>query len=256
MKIAAGRKIAKPRIFIPIFLGTASEYDLTKAFEVAGGLVETLVFRDLTPQEIRDSIAQISQSIKNSQILVIPGGISIGDEPEKTGQIGTAILKAPQIQDAIKEHLEVNDGLILGLGGGFETLLNLNLISDSPIDLILNPTGFHMSRIVETKVTSNLSPWFMDARVGDTYTTIVSHREGQLVADASTIKELEDEGQIATQFVPSGDSPISGIEGLTSKDGRVLGRLGYSERFTRNVAVNVPDLNVYDIFKAGVSYYR
>ena len=256
MKIAAGRKIAKPRIFIPIFLGTASEYDLTKAFEVAGGLVETLVFRDLTPQEIRDSIAQISQSIKNSQILVIPGGISIGDEPEKTGQIGTAILKAPQIQDAIKEHLEVNDGLILGLGGGFETLLNLNLISDSPIDLILNPTGFHMSRIVETKVTSDLSPWFMDARVGDTYTTIVSHREGQLVADAITIKELEDEGQIATQFVPSGDSPISGIEGLTSKDGRVLGRLGYSERFTRNVAVNVPDLNVYDIFKAGVSYYR
>ena len=147
---------------------------------MAGGLVETLVFRDLTPQEIRDSIAQISQSIKNSQILVIPGGISIGDEPEKTGQIGTAILKAPQIQDAIKEHLEVNDGLILRAGRRIRNTAKLEPDIHSPIDLILNPTGFHMSRIVETKVTSNLSPWFMDARVGDTYTTIVSHREGSI----------------------------------------------------------------------------
>ncbi|NLJ66647.1 MAG: phosphoribosylformylglycinamidine synthase [Clostridiales bacterium] len=256
MNIKADRKIAKPRIFIPIFPGTTSEYDLIKAFEGAGGLVETLVFRDLNPQEIRDSIARIGQSIKRAQILVIPGGLSIGDEPEKTGQLGTAILKAPQIQDAIKEHLEVNDGLILGLGGGFETLLNLNLISDSPIDLVLNPTGFHVSRIVDTQVISDLSPWFMDARVGDVYTTIVSHREGQLVADTGTLRELEDGGQVATRFVPTGDSPISGIEGLTSKDGRVLGRLGYSERFTQNMGVNVPDLNVYDIFKAGVSYYR
>ncbi|HZJ58344.1 MAG TPA: phosphoribosylformylglycinamidine synthase subunit PurQ, partial [Clostridia bacterium] len=247
---------AKPRVFIPIFPGTASEYDLIRAFEKAGGRVETLVFRDLHPQEIRESIADISREIKRSQILVIPAGLSIGDELEKTGQMGTAILGAPQIQDAIKEHLEANDGLILGLGGGFETLLNLNLISDDSMDLILNPTGFHVSRIVETEILSNLSPWFMDAKVGDIHTIAVSSREGQLVLDQKTTMELNERGQIATQFVPEEDSPISGIEGLTSRDGRVLGRLGHPERLTSNVAVNVPHQNGYDIFKAGVSYYR
>lgn len=249
-------KIAKPRVFIPVFPGTTSEYDLIKAFHSAGGIVETQVFKNLKSDEIKESIQRIEEAISRCQILVLPGSLSIGDEMERTGQFATAVLKHPRLMDAIKNHLENEDGLILGLGGGFETLLNLGLITNEDVQLVLNPLGYHISRIVRVRVTSDLSPWFSKAEVGDIHTTIISHREGCLVAHPDTFETLAHKGQIATQFEDQGQFTIYGIEGLTSPDGRVLGRLGYSERLGINVAVNIPDKGLYDIFESGVGYYR
>jgi phosphoribosylformylglycinamidine synthase len=256
MNIIPKGGIAQPRVFIPIFPGTASEFDLTRAFQGAGGVVETLVFRNLNPHEIKESIDRIAKSISRSQIIVLPSSLSIGHELEKTGQFATVVFKHSKIFDSISDLLENRDGLMLGLGGGFEALLNLGLISKEDINMILNPTGFHVSRIVKTRVVSNLSPWFKNAKVGDVYTTIISQREGQLVANERTIDNLAQNGQIATQFVHEDGSLYSGIESLTSANGRVLGSLGYPERFTSNVALNIPDQNIYNIFKAGVSYYK
>ena len=248
--------ISRPRIFIPIFPGTASEFDLIRAFEGAGGAVETLIFRNLNPEQIKESIEKIVKAISRSQIMVIPESISIGDEMERTGQFATGVLKNPKVFDSIMEHLRNRDGLILGLGGGFEVLLNLGLISNDDIDLVLNPTGYHVSRIIKTRVASNLSPWFSNAEVGDIYSTVISHREGQLVAHSKTIEKLAVNGQIATQFAEEGEGSIYGIEGLTSTDGRVLGALGRPERFGSNVMVNIPDKKICNIVEAGVLYFK
>ena len=256
IKIKPRIKVAKPRVFIPIFPGTASEYDLIKAFERAGGLVESLVFRNLRPGEIEESIERIAQEIERSQIVVIPEGISIGEEVERTGQFPAAILRNPRVFDAIMEHLKERDGLVLGLGGGFEALLKLGLISSYDIDLTLNPTGFHISSIGEVEITSNLSPWFSEAEVGDNYTVAVSQRQGQLVADPKDIEAMGKSGQIATRFADLNDGSIYGIEGLTSPDGRILGRLGRPERLDSHVAVNIPSKKTYNIFESGVAYYR
>lgn len=262
MNIKPRGGIASPRIFIPIFPGTASEYDLIRAFETNGGEVETLIFRNSTPSAVKESIQKIAQGISQSQIVVIPESLSMGDELEGTGTFASAVFQNPKVWDGIMDLLNNRDGLMLGLGGGFDALLKLGLISEEDMALTLNSIGHHVSRMVDTRVVSNLSPWFSKAKVGDIHTTIVSEREGRLAMDNRAMLLMAKKGQIASQYANEHedsthfDPSMNGIEGLTSLDGRVLGRIGHPERFASNVAVNIPDKNIYNIFEGGVHYFK
>lgn len=266
--------IAKPRIFMPLFPGTNCEYETARAFEKAGGIVDTLVIRNLTPEDIDDSIKLMAQKIDNSQIIVLPGGFSGGDEPDGSGRFIATAFRNPYVSDAVMRLIKQRDGLMLGICNGFQALIKLGLVpygeithikEDSPT-LAFNTIGRHVSCMVRTKVVSNLSPWFANTRVGDIYTVIVSHGEGRFVAKREEIERLSRDGQIATQYVdlsgsttydirfnPNGS--IDAIESITSPDGRILGKMGHSERIGTNVAKNVPGEKDQRIFEAGVNYF-
>lgn len=272
----AKTSIAKPRVFIPIFPGTNCEYDLTKAFEDAGAVVSTKVFRNLKPKYLEESIEVFEQEIKNAQIIMLPGGFSAGDEPDGSGKFIASIFRNPKLTEAIHKHLNEKDGLILGICNGFQALIKLGLLpygkiidmDDTMPTLTFNDIARHQSKLVNTKVVSKLSPWFNKVNIGDEFVIPISHGEGKFVASDEVMTELIKNGQIATQYVdlegnPSNDIRYNpngstyAVEGITSPDGRILGKMGHSERsYRKDILTNVPGNKDQKIFESGVEYYK
>ncbi len=266
--------VAKPRIFIPIFPGTNCEYDTAKAFERAGGTVDSLVFRNTSPKDIEESIDIMAKKIQNAQIIAIPGGSSAGDEPDGSAKFIATVFRNPNVKEAVMKLLKEKDGLMLGIGNGFQALIKLGLvpygeIRDMDINsptLTFNRIGRHVSRMAKTKVVSILSPWFSNLSVGDIHTIAISHREGRFIANENEMKKMIENGQIATQYVDFQGNPVydilhnpngsfEAVEGITSPDGRILGKMGHSERIGSYVAKNVPGEKEQKIFEAGVAYF-
>ena len=272
----ANIQIAKPRVFIPVFPGTNCEYDLTKAFEDAGAVVNTAVFRNLKPETLIESIDVFEKEINNAQIIMLPGGFSAGDEPDGSGKFIAAVLRNPKLMDAIHKHLNEQDGLMLGICNGFQALIKLGLLpygkimdmDDTMPTLTFNDIARHQSKMVNTKVVSKLSPWFSKVSVGDEFIIPISHGEGKFVASEEVMKELIKNGQIATQYVDLNGNPTYDIrhnpngstyavEGITSPDGRILGKMGHSERSYRtDILTNIPGNKNQKLFESGVEYYK
>ena len=273
--IVAGTTFAKPRIFIPVFPGTNCEYDSARAFTKAGGVCDTFVIKNLVPSDIEESAKEMVKRIKESQIIMIPGGFSAGDEPEGSGKFIATVFRNPDVCEAVMELLNHRDGLMLGICNGFQALIKLGLVpygeicpmgEDSPT-LTFNTIGRHVSQMAYTRVCSNLSPWFSGVNVGDIRTVPVSHGEGRFVASAEWVKKLAENGQIATQYVDLEGNPtydttynpngsVAAIEGITSPCGRILGKMGHSERIGNGVAQNVYGDQDQKIFESGVRYFK
>jgi len=271
----AKNKVAKPKVFIPVFPGTNCEYDSAKAFERAGAEVETIVFRNMTAQGIRDSVDAFTKAISQSQIIMFPGGFSAGDEPDGSGKFIATAFRNAKIADEVMKLLQQRDGLALGICNGFQALIKLGLVpygeicgqkEDSPT-LTYNTIGRHISKMVYTKVVSNKSPWLQKAALGGVYCNPASHGEGRFVANDEWLTKLLANGQVATQYVnPNGEldqseeSNINGstynIEGITSPDGRVLGKMAHSERRDNGVAINIYGQQDIQIFESGVEYFK
>ncbi|MDD2189259.1 MAG: phosphoribosylformylglycinamidine synthase [Eubacteriales bacterium] len=267
-------KIAKPRILIPVFPGTNCEVDSKRAFEKAGGTADIQILRNLTPSDLNGSISEMEKKIRNSQIIMIPGGFSGGDEPDGSAKFITAVFRNPVIRDAVEDLLERRDGLMLGICNGFQALIKLGLVPYGTITepnagnptLTYNRIGRHASCLVRTRIASVKSPWLANVEVGDIHTIPVSHGEGRFIAEEDVILKLLESGQIATQYVdPDGIPTMDGeynpnesmlaIEGITSVDGRIFGKMGHSERIGENLYRNVPGNYDQKIFEAGVAYF-
>ena len=266
--------IARPRVIIPVFPGTNCEYDSAAAWNRAGGVPSTLVFNNLTPSDVALSTRRFADAIRDSQIIMIPGGFSAGDEPDGSAKFIEAVFRSPEVTDAVRDLLSNRDGLILGICNGFQALIKLGLVPYGNIvdtdrtspTLTVNTIGRHQSRLVRTRVASNLSPWLSLASVGDIHTIPISHGEGRFVADEPMLRSLVEGGQIATQYadadgLPSMDLDVNpngsllAIEGITSPDGRVLGKMGHSERTGKDLYRNVPGDIHQPLFEAGVRYF-
>ncbi|MBS5794420.1 MAG: phosphoribosylformylglycinamidine synthase [Clostridiales bacterium] len=278
-KVSEKRKsnvsIAKPKVFIPVFPGTNCEYDLKRAFEKAGGEVETFLFKNLNSDGIKQSIEQMVKIIDKSQIVMIPGGFSAGDEPDGSGKFIASIFRNPRIKDSVMNLLNNRDGLMLGICNGFQALIKLGLVpygdirdmTENSPTLTFNTIGRHISCLATTKITSNKSPWLYNCNVGDTHKIPFSHGEGRFVANEQIIKQLIENGQIATQYVDKNNNPtydikfnpngsMLAIEGITSPDGRVFGKMGHSERIGNGLYKNVIGEKDQKIFEAGVNYFK
>ncbi|PLS30294.1 phosphoribosylformylglycinamidine synthase [Bifidobacterium margollesii] len=270
----ASSSIARPRVIIPVFPGNNCEYDTAAAFERAGAEVSTLVINNLTPEAVAESTQALVDEIRRSQIVMIPGGFSGGDEPDGSAKFITAFFRAPAVTEAVRDLLKNRDGLMLGICNGFQALIKLGLVPYGDIvpmtaecpTLTFNTIGRHQSRLVRTRVASNLSPWLAKTTVGDVHTVAISHGEGRFVASDEVLGELKANGQIATQYVgeegvPSMDLDVNpngsllAIEGITSPDGRVFGKMGHSERSGNGLYLNVPGNKYQPIFEAGVEYF-
>ncbi|WP_418962323.1 phosphoribosylformylglycinamidine synthase, partial [Waltera sp.] len=267
-------KVAKPRVFIPVFPGTNCEYDSTRAFERAGAEVDVKVFKNLTAEDIHDSVELFEKSIAQAQMIMFPGGFSAGDEPDGSAKFFATAFQNEKIKEAVMKLLNERDGLALGICNGFQALIKLGLVpygeicgqkEDSPT-LTYNTIGRHVSRMVYTKVVSNKSPWLQKAQLGGVYCNPASHGEGRFVANDEWLKKLKENGQIATEYVPvdetgyEGEFNVNGsymnIEGITSPDGRVLGKMAHSERRDAGVAVNIYGEQDIKIFESGVEYFK
>ena len=268
-------KVAKPRVFIPVFPGTNCEYDSTRAFERAGAEVDVKVFKNLTAEDIRDSVELFEKSINQAQMIMFPGGFSAGDEPDGSAKFFATAFQNAKIKEAVMKLLNERDGLALGICNGFHALIKLGLVpygeicgqkEDSPT-LTYNTIGRHISKMVYTKVVSNKSPWLQLAALGGVYCNPASHGEGRFVANDEWIKKLMENGQIATQYVTadgelcqSEEWNVNGsyfnIEGITSPDGRVLGKMAHSERRDDGVAMNIYGEQDIKIFESGVAYFK
>jgi phosphoribosylformylglycinamidine synthase len=266
---------AKPKVLIPVFPGTNCEYDTAKALERAGAIPEVSLIRNLSPGDVADSIKQIAEQIRDSQIIVLPGGFSGGDEPDGSGKFITSFFRNPLIAEEVHRLLEQRDGLVLGSCNGFQALIKLGLVpfghiceatSDSPT-LTFNSIGRHQSGLVHTRICSNKSPWLMDTEVGEIYTIPISHGEGRFVANEELLKQLADNGQIAAQYVDLTGKPtmaiqsnpngsIMAIEAITSPDGRILGKMAHSERSGNLLYKNVPGNKEQKLFENAVRYYQ
>ncbi|NEZ75465.1 phosphoribosylformylglycinamidine synthase [Clostridium botulinum] len=268
-------KIPKPKVLIPVFPGTNCEYDSKRAFEKAGGEVELVVFNNMSSHNIKESIDNLSSKIKQSNIIMLPGGFSAGDEPEGSGKFIATIFRNEKIKDSVMELLKARDGLMLGICNGFQALIKLGLVPFGEIrdinencpTLTYNDIGRHQSKIAYTKVVSNLSPWFNNVEVGDIHAIPISHGEGKFYAKDNVMKRLIDNGQIVTQYVdvngnvtsdirynPNGS--ISSVEGICSPDGRILGKMAHSERIGYGTLKNVPGNKDQKIFDAGIKYFK
>jgi phosphoribosylformylglycinamidine synthase len=273
--VVASENFAKPRIIIPTFPGTNSEYDSAKVFNQAGGDATILPIKNLTPQMIDETIHELAENIKQSQIVMIPGGFSAGDEPEGSGKFIAAIFRNPLIKDAVMDLLNNRDGLVIGICNGFQALVKLGLLPNGEIKdvsedtptLTFNKIGRHVSKIIYTKVVSNLSPWLNNVELGQIQAVPISHGEGRFVANDEWIANLKQSGQIATQYVdfegnPTMDiffnpnSSYEAIEGITSPDGRVFGKMGHNERLGKFVGKNIPGDKEIKLFEAGVNYFN
>ncbi|MGR1083769.1 phosphoribosylformylglycinamidine synthase [Olegusella massiliensis] len=267
-------KLAKPRVIIPVFPGNNCEYDSAFAFERAGAEVSTLVINNLTPQAVAESTTELVRQIKASQIIMIPGGFSGGDEPDGSAKFITAFFRAPEVTEAVRDLLQARDGLMLGICNGFQALVKLGLVPFGdirPMDencptLTFNNIGRHQSRLVHTRVASNLSPWLSHCEVGDIHTIAISHGEGRFVANDELLAQMIASGQIATQYVDEQGTPsmslnvnpngsVMAIEGITSPDGRIFGKMGHTERWTAGNFQNVPGNHFQPIFEGGVEYF-
>ena len=272
--LAPAIKAARPRVFIPVFPGTNCEYDTARAFERAGAQPDVLVVKNLSPAAIEETIARMEAAIRQAQIVMLPGGFSGGDEPDGSGKFIATTFRNPRVADAVTELLEQRDGLMLGICNGFQALIKLGLVPtgsirelrDSDPTLTFNTLGRHVSRMVYTRVTSVKSPWLSGCAAGDIHCVPVSHGEGRFVADEATLKQLAANGQIATQYVdpegrPSADilwnpnGSVCAVEGITSPDGRVFGKMAHSERSGDDLYKNVPGEKDQRIFISGVRYF-
>jgi phosphoribosylformylglycinamidine synthase len=268
-------QIAKPKVFIPVFPGTNCEYDTKRAFEKAGANVETIVFRNLTANDVKQSIEAFVKMIETSQMIALPGGFSAGDEPEGSGKFIASVFRNPQIAEAVMKLLTQRDGLMLGICNGFQALVKLELLPYGDIrdldplapTLTFNKIGRHVARMADVRVSSVNSPWLSDASVGDVFKTAFSHGEGRFFASDDVIETMAKNGQIATQYVGAdGHATLDGkwningsvhaIEGVLSPDGRVFGKMGHVERVGKNLYKNIYGENDFDIFKSGVAYFK
>ena len=271
----AKNKVARPKVFIPVFPGTNCEYDTTKAFELAGADVKTVVFKNMTESQIVESVNAFEAAIKESQILMFSGGFSAGDEPDGSAKFIASIFRNPKIMEAVHELLQKRDGLALGICNGFQALIKLGLVpfgeikpqTENAPTLTTNSIGRHISKSVYTKVVTNKSPWLMKAELGGVYAIPASHGEGRFVAPKNVIDNLFANGQVATRYVDLNGVPTmdedynpngsyAAIEGITSPDGRVLGKMAHSERIGDSVAINIVGNQNQHIFESGVSYFK
>lgn len=268
-------KLAQPRVLIPVFPGTNCEYDTARAFERAGAKADIVVIRNKTSEQIKESVELIREKIANSQIIAIPGGFSGGDEPEGSAKFIASFFRNPQITEAVMELLKNRDGLMCGICNGFQALVKLGLVPYGEIistdascpTLTYNVIDRHQSGLVRTRIASNKSPWLMHTNVGDIHTIAISHGEGRFVASEQLVKQLAENGQIATQYVDLEGNPtedyrfnpngsIDAIEGITSPDGRIFGKMGHSERYTNGLYLNVDGDKDQKMFAGAVSYFR
>lgn len=272
--VYAGEKIARPRVVIPVFPGTNCEYDTARAFERAGAVADVLVVNNLTPGAVAESSRELARRIRESQIVMIPGGFSGGDEPDGSAKFITAFFRAPEVTEAVRELLQKRDGLMLGICNGFQALVKLGLVpygdirpmDDACPTLTFNTIGRHQSRLVRTRVASTLSPWLSKCEVGDVHNIAISHGEGRFVASPELLEKLVAAGQVATQYVDEGGVPgmsldvnpngsVLAIEGITSPDGRVLGKMGHTERSGAGLYKNVPGNAYQPLIEGGVAYF-
>lgn len=268
-------KIAKPRILIPAFPGTNCEMDSKRAFERAGGQADIHIIRNMTQDQLIDSIKELEAKIKESQIIMLPGGFSGGDEPDGSAKFITAVFRNPRIKDAVTDLLENRDGLMLGICNGFQALIKLGLVPEGKIvdtdenspTLTYNKIGRHQSSLIRTRVASVKSPWLAGAEAGDIHTIAISHGEGRFIANDGVMKRIIENGQVATQYVDFDGEPTMdiafnpnfsnmAIEAITSPDGRVLGKMGHSERIGQYVYKNVEGHKDQKIFESGVNYFK
>ncbi|NJE80379.1 phosphoribosylformylglycinamidine synthase [Olsenella sp. SW781] len=272
--VYAGEKIARPRVIIPVFPGTNCEYDTARAFERAGAVADVFVVNNLTPSAVAESSHELARRIRESQIVMIPGGFSGGDEPDGSAKFITAFFRAPEVTEAVRELLQSRDGLMLGICNGFQALVKLGLVpygdirpmDDTCPTLTFNTIGRHQSRLVRTRVASNLSPWLSKCEVGDVHNIAISHGEGRFVASPEVLEKLIAAGQVATQYVDEAGVPgmsldvnpngsVLAIEGITSPDGRVLGKMGHTERSGAGLYKNVPGNAYQPLIESGVAYF-
>ena len=271
----ADKKFAKPRIFIPVFPGTNCEYDTARAFEKAGGIADVFVIRNLSPEDVTYSMNEMKKRIDASQIVMLPGGFSGGDEPDGSGKFIATAFRNPLVMESVMNMLKNRDGLMLGICNGFQALIKLGLVPYGEIrtpeenmpTLSFNTIGRHISRMAITRIASNKSPWLAKVNTGDLHTVALSHGEGRFIASPEQIAELAANGQIATQYVTPGgaatydsdynpNGSFASIEGITSPDGRVLGKMGHSERIGNMIAKNVPGEKNQLLFESGVEYFK
>lgn len=271
----SSQKAAKPEVFIPVFPGTNCEYDTAKAFEAAGANVNTAVFKNMTESQITESASAFEAAVRKANILMFSGGFSAGDEPDGSAKFIASVFRNPGIMDAVHELLEKRDGLILGICNGFQALIKLGLVpygeikpqaEDAPT-LTTNSIGRHISKTVYTKVVSNKSPWLLKAGLGNVYSIPASHGEGRFVASDAVIKKLFENGQVATRYVDLSGKPTmdedfnpngsyAAIEGITSPDGRIFGKMAHSERIGDGVAINIYGNQNQHIFESGTEYFK
>ncbi len=268
-------KAASPRVLIPVFPGTNCEYDTQRAFERAGANTDIFVINNLSSRDIEESVAEFSKRLSKAQIVMIPGGFSGGDEPDGSGKFITAFFRNPRITDGVHELLKNRDGLMLGICNGFQALVKLGLVpygeivdmTDDAPTLTFNSIGRHQSMMVTTRIASNKSPWLAHTQVGDYHTVPISHGEGRFVASEEWVRILSQNGQIATQYVDLTGEPtydirfnpnmsVAAIEGITSPDGRVFGKMAHSERTGSNIAKNIDGDKDQMLFQSGVEYFR
>ena len=270
----AGPSFARPRVVIPVFPGNNCEYDSARAFEAAGAVADTFVVKNLTPADVAESTHELARRIREAQIVMIPGGFSGGDEPDGSAKFITAFFRSPEVTDAVRDLLKARDGLMLGICNGFQALIKLGLVpfgdiidatSDAPT-LTFNTIGRHQSRLVRTRVASDLSPWLAKTSVGDVHTVAISHGEGRFVATDDALARLVAAGQVATQYVDAQGTPsmdldvnpngsVMCVEGITSPDGRVFGKMGHVERRGEGLYKNVPGNTFMPVFEGGVAYF-
>ncbi|MFR8870631.1 phosphoribosylformylglycinamidine synthase [Paraclostridium sordellii] len=271
----SGISLASPKVFIPTFPGTNCEYDSARIFEKAGAKTSIKVFKNLIDKDIESSIDSMVKEIKSSQIIMLPGGFSAGDEPDGSGKFIATVFRNPKIAEVVNEFLTKQDGLMLGICNGFQALIKLGLVPYGKImdidencpTLTYNKIGRHQAKMVKTRISSNKSPWLYGTEVGDIHSIAISHGEGRFVADEKTLKQLIDNGQIATQYVdlegnatydidfnPNGST--FAVEGITSIDGRILGKMGHSERIGNQVVKNIIGEKDQKIFESGVKYFK
>ncbi|MCR5481419.1 MAG: phosphoribosylformylglycinamidine synthase [Clostridia bacterium] len=268
-------KTERPRVLIPVFPGTNCEVDSARAFEKAGAQAELHMICNQTEAQLTESISELEKKIRNSQIIMIPGGFSGGDEPDGSAKFITAVFRNPAVADAVSELMENRDGLMLGICNGFQALIKLGLVPFGKITegteqsptLTFNRIGRHVSQLVRTRIASDKSPWLAGTNTGDIFTIPVSHGEGRFEAGAGVLEELVKNGQIATQYVdlsgrPSMQMPynpngsVLAVEGITSPDGRIFGKMGHSERIGKNLYRNVPGERDQKLFESGVNYFK
>ena len=273
--LAPAVKVAKPKVLIPVFPGTNCEYDSARAVMAAGGEADIVVIRNLTADDVARSVETVAAKIGSSQMIFIPGGFSGGDEPDGSAKFITAFFRNPAIREQVTKLLEERDGLMCGICNGFQALIKLGLVpfgriidtDDTCPTLTFNTIARHQSRIVRTRVASNKSPWLSLTNVGDVYNVPISHGEGKFLASAELVKKLAANGQIATQYVDLAGNPtmdaafnpngsVCAIEGITSPDGRVFGKMGHSERIGAGLYKNVPGQYDIQMFKAAVKYFK
>ena len=268
-------KIAEPKVLIPVFPGTNCEYDSAKAMAAAGAEPEIFLIKNRSAEDIAESVRAFADKVRESQMIFIPGGFSGGDEPDGSGKFITAFFRNEAVRDAVTELMDEREGLMCGICNGFQALIKLGLVPYGRImetdercpTLALNAIGRHQSKIVRTRIASNMSPWLADTEVGDVFTMPVSHGEGRWAADDKLIKQLVQTGQIATQYVDFDGNPTDdvqfnpngsfyAVEGITSPDGRIFGKMGHTERAGYGLYKNVPGRYELDMFRSAVKYFR